>query len=262
MQDERNAHAKTQGNHEETMQRCDELDKAHAELATQLQEAHDAADKQRSEHSAALRRAGDQQRAESAALQDGLRQAEARCSTAEASVSALEVEAAALRSDLQLRAMQLEKLRQQAERAWTVAGDVRRQERAAVTIQRCYRHWQRRQADTAAYNDAQGWRAEMAVLDRQQRRAAAQTGRALVSASIQQMEATMQTLLLEMLLSGPVKRKLKAAQQSVRVHGAAPQLNGSGSRMKSGLLTPPASKAMPELGSTSSSRVGTTPRII
>jgi hypothetical protein len=86
-------------------------------------------------------------------------------------------------------------------------------------IQRNWRLWQQRQLLAARAADAQGWQRDLRAMSVEQRVAAAQAGRALVVSCVQQIEATTHTLLMEMLLSGAVKRKVKAAQKAAGIGG-------------------------------------------
>jgi hypothetical protein len=212
LQKEKAAHAQTLSELGQANERSDALDADNASLHAELEHAKASAIAEQEAYQEAAAKADNRRRESEAVLCSELASVRARCSN-------LEDENLALQDEVTRRTAELDALHARQRSALMRVGASRRQEKAAVVIQRHWRRWQRHEAAAAAARDAQGWRAERDVLTQQQRRAAAQTGRTLVVATMQQVEATVQTLLMEMLVSGPVKRKLKAARGGLGVQG-------------------------------------------
>lgn len=236
VQEESASHERTRSELAGSREQSESTDAANAVLRTELQAASSSATAERAARDSALSEAEARRQATEAALRADIDKLNLRC-------AALDAENQALRAELAGCAADMQGMHERQKSALISVGASRRQERAVVVIQRAWRRWQRREAAEAAARDARGWHAERAMLSQQQRRAAAEAGRSLIVATMQQVDATMQTLLLEMLLSGPVKRKLKAARAAAGVYGSLTP------PASSGVLTPP-SAMTPRAGST------------
>jgi hypothetical protein len=223
VQAERSDHSRTQQELNTTCEACATLQSTNAVLRSELEAAHvsaAAAATAAAEDSAVMRHefesrlnTANAELDEQQTRYDDLR---ARYEDAELHNQGLEASMAKLKT-------QLEGERERLASALTHASATRQQERAAAVIQRNWRHWQQRQLVDARAQDARGWQEELRALSYEQRLAAAQAGRALVLSCVQQLEATTHTLLMEMLLSGAVKRKVKAAQKAAGISGSTPQ---------------------------------------
>ena len=188
----------------------DALEADNAALQSEVEDAKTSAMAERDAYEAAAQDLDSRRKETEAAFAEELHSVRTRCTS-------LEHEKVQLLDEVARCTAAIQDLQARQQSALMRVGASRRQDRAAIVIQRSWRRWQRREAQAAAARDAQGWCAERNVLTQQQQLAAAQTGRTLMMATVQQVEATVQTLLLEMLLSGPVKRKLKAAQSAAGV---------------------------------------------
>lgn len=228
VQAEQAAHEGTRGEHELTREQLTESSTARDAVEAAREAAEVTCSEVREQLDAAQRNAAAATESAGAAAAAARQDHQARQAASDAEADALRAacaEAEARNAALQERIAALERdLATQHERqasALVRAGATRRQERAACVIQRQWRLWQRRQAADERSREVLGWRNELAATSEGQRRAAAQAGRSLVLSAVQDMEAATQTILMEMLLSGAVKRRVKAAQKAVGIGGAA-----------------------------------------
>jgi hypothetical protein len=222
-QDEAAAHVHTADELAASKARVADLEATNAVLRSELESSHAAAAADRVTSASAADAAAAAHSAVVSRLEVDLEAAIARAVAAEG-------RNADLSGEVEAKARGMAALRSQQETALVRVGKSRLQERSAVVIQRSWRRWQRREAAAAYTRDVQGWNREKEALGRKQHEVAAQTGRALAVATVAQIEGTINTLLMEMLLSGPVKRKLKAAQAAAGVYGggiAPPSSNGT-----------------------------------
>lgn len=94
------------------------------------------------------------------------------------------------------------------------AGDAKRDNQAAICIQRSWRRYQKRQLREHHEVLASDWARERQQMTHAQRSAAAQTGRTLVVQSVVRIEATMSALLMAFLVPTKVKQKVQQAHMA------------------------------------------------